>query len=96
MRDTLAHYWRGFQAELYEALEVELGALGERYEQLIQVFEFVRVEKFLRSDRVPGRPAKDRAALARPSRGSRYRAPPLAEPDVRALAHPVPLLAGSH
>ena len=31
----------------------------------------------------------------RPSRGSRYRAPPLAEPDVRALAHPVPLLAGS-
>ena len=31
-----------------------------------------------------------------PSRGSRYRAPPLAEPDVRALAHPVPLLAGSH
>ena len=65
VRDTLAHYWRGFQAELYEALGVELGALGERYEQLIQVFEFVRVEKFLCSDRVPGRPAKDRAAQAR-------------------------------
>ncbi len=62
---SIAHYWHGFLAELQEAPEVEAGAPGERYEHLIQVFGFVRVEKFLRSDRVPGRPAKDRVPLAR-------------------------------
>ena len=64
---SVAHSWHGFQAELQEASEVEPGAPGERYEHLIQVFGFVRVEKFLRSDRAPGRPAKDRVALARAS-----------------------------
>ena len=65
LKDILARYWRGFQPELFEALETELGPLGARYERLIQVFEFVLVEKFLWSGRVPGRPAKDRGALAR-------------------------------
>ena len=60
-----ARYWRRFQPELFEALETELGPLGARHERLIQVFEFVLVEKFLWSRRAPGRPAKDRVALAR-------------------------------
>ena len=64
LRDRLARYWRGFQPELLEALEVEVGPLGERYEQLIQGFEFVRVERLLWSGPVAGRPAKDRVALA--------------------------------
>ena len=64
LRDRLARYWRGFQPELFEALEVEVGPLGERYEQLIQGFEFVRVERLLWSGPVAGRPAKDRVALA--------------------------------
>ena len=65
LKDIPARYWRGFQPELFEALETELGPLGARYERLIQVFEFVLVEKFLWSGRIPGRPAKDRVALAR-------------------------------
>ena len=64
LRDRLARYWRGYQPELLEALEVEVGPLGERYEQLIQGFEFVRVERLLWSGPVVGRPAKDRVALA--------------------------------
>ena len=39
LKDILARYWRGFQPELFEALETELGPLGARYERLIQVFE---------------------------------------------------------
>ena len=65
LKDILARYWRGFQPELFEALEAELGALGARYDRLIQVFEFVLVEKFIWSGRFPGRPAQDRVALAR-------------------------------
>ena len=64
LRDRLARYWRGFQPQLLEALEVEVGPLGEPYEQLIQGFEFVRVERLLWSGPVAGRPAKDRVALA--------------------------------
>ena len=64
-RDILTHYWRGFQPDLFGELEAEVGSLGERYEQLVQVFEFVRVEKLLYGGRVVGRPAKDRVALAR-------------------------------
>ena len=41
-----------------------MGPLGERYEQLIQGFEFVRVERLLWSGPVAERPAKDRVALA--------------------------------
>ena len=65
LRDILTHYWRGFQPDLFGELEAEVGSLGERYEQLVQVFEFVRVEKLLYGGRVVGRPAKDRVALAR-------------------------------
>ena len=65
LRDILTHYWRGFQPDLFGELEAEVGSLGERYEQFVQVFEFVRVEKLLYGGRVVGRPAKDRVALAR-------------------------------
>ena len=68
LKDIRARYWRGFQPELFEALETELGPLGARYERLIQVFEFVLVE----------RPRKGEERPREPSRLERQRSMPLA------------------
>ena len=64
LRDILSRYWRGFQPELYEAVEETVGSLSDRYRLLLDVFEFVRVEKLIGSGFGPGRPAKDRVSLA--------------------------------
>ena len=66
LRAILSEYWFAIQQELFPALKEELGPLGERYERLIAVLEFVRVERqlpYLHGLR--GRPQEDRAALAR-------------------------------
>ena len=47
LRDILSRYWRGFQPELYEAVEETVGSLSDRYRLLLDVFEFVRVEKLI-------------------------------------------------
>jgi len=66
LRETLSGYWHTFQGELFPWLEEDLGPLGERHRQLVTVLELVRVESFLRHwHGLPGRPLKDRAALAR-------------------------------
>ena len=66
LREILSNYWFVFQRELFPALEEEVGPLGERCELFVTVLEFVRVERFLASfHALPGRPQKDRAALAR-------------------------------
>ena len=66
LRKTLSGYWRTFQCELFPWLEEDLGPLGERHKQFVTVLELVRVESFLRHwHGLPGRPLKDRAALAR-------------------------------
>ena len=54
-----------FKEELFPALKEEIGPLGERYESLIAVLEFVRVERLLPYFHgLRGRPLEDRAALA--------------------------------
>ena len=64
LRDILSRNWRGLQPELFEAVEEALGPLGERYEQLNDVFELVRFEKLIGLNGGPGRPARTRVALA--------------------------------
>ena len=64
LRGILPRYWRGFQPELHEAVEETVGSLSDRYRLLLDVFEFVRVEKLIGSGSGPGRPAKDRVCLA--------------------------------
>ena len=64
LRDILSRYWRGFQPELYAAVEETVGSRSDRYRLLLDVFEFVRVEKLIGSDVGPGRPAKDLVSLA--------------------------------
>ena len=44
LRAILSEYWFAIQQELFPALKEELGPLGERYQTLIAVLEFVRVE----------------------------------------------------
>ena len=61
----LSGYWSAFQAQLFPALEQDLGPLGERYQAFVRVVEFVRVERLLASLQLRGRPQNDRAAVAR-------------------------------
>jgi len=66
LRETLSDYWRTLQGQLFPFLEEDLGPLGERHKQFVTVLELVRVENFVRHwHGLPGRPRKDRAALAR-------------------------------
>ncbi len=63
---TLYQSWHHVQADLFPWLDEELGPLGERHRHLVAVLELARVEGFLpRFGGLPGRPAEDRAALAR-------------------------------
>ena len=57
--------YSAFQAQLFPALEQDLGPLGERYQAFVRVVEFVRVERLLPSLQLRGRPQNDRAAVAR-------------------------------
>ncbi len=66
LRRILSQYWFGLQERLFPALEEAIGPLAERYQSLVTVLEFVRVERFLpHFTGLPGRPREDRAALAR-------------------------------
>ena len=63
---ALYQSWHHVQADLFPWLDEELGPLGERHRRLVAVPGFARVESLLpRFDGLPGRPAEDRAALAR-------------------------------
>ena len=65
LKDILScYYWRGYQPELYVAVEETVGSPSDRYRLLLDVFEFVRVGKLIGSGFGPGRPAKDRVSLA--------------------------------
>jgi transposase len=64
--ESLSAYWQRLQGELFPALDEALGPLGERHRQLVTVLELVRPERFLaHAHGARGRPAEDRAALAR-------------------------------
>jgi len=66
LAETLSEYWRTFQSDLFPWLEDELGPLGERHRRFVTVIETVRLEAFVAQwSGLPGRPQKDRAALAR-------------------------------
>ena len=61
-----APYWLSIQTTLFPWVEDELGPLTEKQQQLVHTLEIIRVEDHLpRRFIVPGRPAKDRAAIAR-------------------------------
>ena len=64
---NLSQVWLRIQATLLPFLRNELDPITEKQEKLISVLELVRVEDFIKDigRGWPGRPAKDRQALAR-------------------------------
>lgn len=66
LREFFAPHWRSLQATLFPWLEHDLGPLTEKQQQLVQALEIIRIEDFIPAHfREPGRPAKDRACIAR-------------------------------
>lgn len=66
LRELFAPHWRSLQTTLFSWLERDLGPLTEKQQQLVQVLEIIRIEDFIPSCfRLPGRPARDRACIAR-------------------------------
>ena len=66
LRGAFAPYWQSIQHALFPQLECVLGPLTEKQQQLVQTLEVIRIEQMVPPRfRVPGRPPKDRAAMAR-------------------------------
>ena len=66
LREFFAPSWLSIQTTLFPWVEEELGALTEKQQQLVHTLEIIRVEDHLpRRFPVPGRPATDRAPIAR-------------------------------
>ena len=66
LREIFSPYWRSIQTTLFPSLAPVLGPLTEKQQQLVQTLEVIRIEKLVPSNfMVPGRPPKDRAAIAR-------------------------------
>ena len=66
LRDTLSQTWLNIQGSLFPWLTEELGPLTNKQQELVTTLEIVRIEEFIYSSRgFPGRPPKDRTAIAR-------------------------------
>jgi hypothetical protein len=66
LRDTLSQTWFIVQTTLFPWLSEELGPLTEKQQELVTILELIRIEEFIYSSRgFPGRPPKDRTAIAR-------------------------------
>lgn len=66
LREFFAPCWQSIQTMLFPWLEKDLGPLTEKQQQLVQTLEIIRIESLVpRQFMVPGRPLKDRAAIAR-------------------------------
>jgi len=66
LRDFLSITWNHIQANLFPWLTEELGPLTDTHRQVIATLELVRIETLMRDwPGLPGRPLRDRAALAR-------------------------------
>ncbi len=66
LRETLSVYWQKFQGELFPFLEETVGFLTELHRALVTVLDMTRLEAFAPDwGGFPGRPAAERAALAR-------------------------------
>ena len=65
--NVFAPAWRGIQMRLFPWLEDGLGPLTAQQKKLVTVLEIIRIENFIvnRAAWLPGRPPKDRAAIAR-------------------------------
>ena len=66
LKESLTTYWLHVQHELLPWLDDSMGPLGQRHRQLVSVLGLARIEAFVPSFHgLPGRPASERAALAR-------------------------------
>ncbi len=66
LRACFAPCWQSIQTTLFPWVEKDLGPLTEKQQQLVQTLEIIRIENLVPSHfRVPGRPLKDRVAMAR-------------------------------
>ncbi len=66
LRETLSQMWLGIQGSLFPWLAEELGPLTQKQQDLVATLEQVRIEELIPSGRgFRGRPADDRAAIAR-------------------------------
>jgi Transposase domain (DUF772) len=66
LRETLSNTWDHVQGFLFPMLREETGPLTAQHERLVVVLEVAGVEAFVRTwSGLPGRPLKDRYALAR-------------------------------
>ncbi len=66
LRASFAPYWQSIQHALFPQLEHVLGPLTAKQQQLVRTLEVIRIERWIPGRfRVPGRPPKDRAAIAR-------------------------------
>jgi len=66
LRETLSQTWLNIQSSLFPWLTEELGELTKKQQELVTTLEILRIEEFIYSSRgFPGRPPKDRSAIAR-------------------------------
>jgi len=65
-QQTLSTIWHRFQSTLFPFLAEELGELTAKQQQLIETLEVVEIERFIpHVGKTPGRPSKERTAIAR-------------------------------
>ena len=65
---SIAEYWNHFQPNLFARIETALeDILTPKLQQLVRIFDFIRIEKYIPSSCMQGmgRPKKDRRAIAR-------------------------------
>lgn len=66
MLKTISRYWEKVQGSLFPFLKEELPPLTEKQQQLVEILEVIKIERFVPSYvGGRGRPAKNRTALAR-------------------------------
>jgi len=66
LHNRLAQAWLNIQDSLFPWLAEELGELTQKQKELATTLEMIRIEEFVFSSRgFPGRPPKDRGAIAR-------------------------------
>jgi hypothetical protein len=66
LHNRLSQAWLNIQDSLFPWLAEELGELTQKQQELVTTLEMIRIEEFILSSRgFPGRPPKDRGAIAR-------------------------------
>lgn len=66
LKETLTHSWQYIQYNLFPWIEVAIGELTEKQQQLVTVLEAVKIEQFIPNPPLSvGRPQSNRQAIAR-------------------------------